>query len=182
GRRCRVGGRGARGAGRRAEGGGRLHHGGWERFKRRCENPRMDDRKRRSIGWPCCGVVGLGLALFAFTFGGSADRASADLKDDFSTDVQPLVKKYCLGCHSTKVKRGSLDLERFATLDHVRKDLKPWQGLIEMLETGEMPPKDNPQPTAAERKRLIAWARAFLDAEARARAGDPGRVPLRRLS
>ena len=35
---------------------------------------------------------------------------------------------------------------------------------------------------AEERKRLVAWARGFLDAEARARAGDPGRVPLRRLS
>ena len=36
--------------------------------------------------------------------------------------------------------------------------------------------------TAAERKRLIAWVGAFLDREARARTGDPGRVPLRRLS
>src|SRR5439155_10602776 len=46
---------------------------------------------------------------------------------------------------------------------------------------GEMPPKDKPQPTAEERKRLIEWVRGFLDAEARARAGDPGYVPLRRL-
>ncbi len=51
-----------------------------------------------------------------------------------------------------------------------------------MLEAGEMPPKDKPQPTADERQRLIAWTRGFLDAEARARAGDPGDVPLRRLS
>jgi len=45
-----------------------------------------------------------------------------------------------------------------------------------------MPPKEKPQPTAAERKQLISWAKGFLDAEARARAGDPGYVPLRRLS
>ena len=64
----------------------------------------------------------------------------------------------------------------------VRKDLKPWQQMIEQLEAGEMPPKEKPQPTADERKQLIAWVAAFLDAEARARAGDPGHVPLRRLS
>ncbi len=45
-----------------------------------------------------------------------------------------------------------------------------------------MPPKEEAAAHAAERKRLIAWVRGFLDAEARARAGDPGRVPLRRLS
>src|SRR6185369_1115368 len=39
-----------------------------------------------------------------------------------------------------------------------------------------------PQPTADERKAIVSWARAMLDAEARARTGDPGRVPLRRLS
>ena len=30
--------------------------------------------------------------------------------------------------------------------------------------------------------RLVGWIGAFLEAEAKARTGDPGRVPLRRLS
>ena len=45
-----------------------------------------------------------------------------------------------------------------------------------------MPPKKAPQPTAGERQRLAAWVRGVLAAEARARAGDPGRVVVRRLS
>src|SRR5437867_11537434 len=45
-----------------------------------------------------------------------------------------------------------------------------------------MPPKGKAQPLAEERKQLVTWVRGFLDAEARARAGDPGHVPLRRLS
>jgi hypothetical protein len=124
-------------------------------------------------------VLGL-FALLAVRTGTA--QKPADLKAEFAAEVQPLLKKYCLECHAAAVKKGSLDLERFATLDHVRKDLKPWQQLIEMLEAGEMPPKKKPQPTAAERDRLLAWTRAVLDAEARARAGDPGHVPLRRLS
>src|SRR5579859_1006668 len=113
---------------------------------------------------------------------GSDRKASADPKTEYATIVQPLLTKYCLSCHSTKIKKGSLDLERFSSIDRVRKDLKPWQQLIEMLEAGEMPPKKKPQPTAEERKQLISWVHGFLDAEARARAGDPGHVPLRRLS
>ncbi len=105
-----------------------------------------------------------------------------DLKNEFNFGVQVSLKKYCLDCHSTKAKKGSLDLERFTTLDHIRKDIKPWQHMIEQLEAGEMPPKERPQPSADERKQIITWIRKFLDAEAHARAGDPGYVPLRRLS
>lgn len=101
---------------------------------------------------------------------------------DYATAVQPLLKTYCLNCHSAKAKKGSLDLERFATLDDVRKDVKVWQGVIEQIEADEMPPKDKPQPTADEKKKLVAWIKSFLDAEAKARTGDPGHVPLRRLS
>lgn len=96
--------------------------------------------------------------------------------------VRPLVAKYCLECHSTKAKKGSLDLERFATSADIAKDIKVWAVVVEQLEAGEMPPKGKPQPTAEERKQLVAWVKGFLDAEARARTGDPGYVPLRRLS
>ncbi len=145
----------------------------------------MNDHKPRTTRWQRWSIVNAGLALLLLGFrgAGSADApVPAEPKNDYASTVQPLVKKYCLDCHSTKAKKGHLDLERFATINHVRKDLKPWQALIEMLEAGEMPPKDEPQPTAKERERLIAWTRGFLDAEARARAGDPGFVPMRRLS
>ncbi len=113
----------------------------------------------------------------------NADEPKVDAKpDDYATAIRPLLKTYCLNCHSAKVKKGSLDLERFTTLADARDDLKVWQGLIEQLEAGEMPPKGKPQPTADEKKRLVEWARGFLEVEAKARTGDPGRVPLRRLS
>lgn len=111
---------------------------------------------------------------------GKAAPAAAP-KREFA-HIKPLLAKYCLTCHSTKAKKGSLDLERFATLDDIRKEVKPWQGLIEQVEAGEMPPKGKPQPSDAEKKELVGWVREFLDAEARARSGDPGHVPLRRLS
>ena len=45
-----------------------------------------------------------------------------------------------------------------------------------------MPPKEATQPGQVERERLLGWIQAALDAEANARAGDPGPVTLRRLS
>lgn len=100
----------------------------------------------------------------------------------YQSEVLPIIKKYCLQCHSTEAKKGSLDLERFAGVNDIRKDLKPWQNMIEQIESGEMPPKKKPQPTDLEKKQLLTWVRAYLDHEARTRAGDPGHAPLRRLS
>jgi hypothetical protein len=45
-----------------------------------------------------------------------------------------------------------------------------------------MPPKGMPQPTADERARLLNWIHSALSTAARARAGDPGPVVLRRLN
>ena len=101
---------------------------------------------------------------------------------EYLTGIRPLLRKYCYGCHSTADQKGSLDLERFATVVDLRKDTKIWQGVLEQLEAGEMPPRKKPQPTRQEKQRLMDWVKAFLDREARARVGDPGSVPLRRLS
>ncbi len=126
----------------------------------------------------------LGLGLFSMIMGQQEGppKRPAEPGADFATSVRPLIAKHCLECHSTKAKKGSLDLERFAAGADIRKDIKVWQGVIEQLEAGEMPPKERPQPTAYERKHLITGTKAFLDAEARSRAGDPGHVPLRRLN
>lgn len=120
--------------------------------------------------------------------GVSADEAApqpvfARLAGEYSQTTQPLLRQFCLGCHSTEKQEGELDLERFRTLDDLRRDSKTWLKVVEMLDTGEMPPKDSsPQPTVDQIRQLRRWIQMFLDAEALAGAGDPGPVVLRRLN
>ncbi len=93
-----------------------------------------------------------------------------------------LVRKYCLGCHSTAKHTGDLDLERFTSKPEVLKHPKVWQSVIEQVTLGEMPPKGMVQLTPAERTRLLSWVRGALAQAAQASAGDPGPVVLRRLN
>ncbi len=120
-------------------------------------------------------------AALVLVVGGTPSAQPPQPAADFDT-VRPLLKTYCLSCHAADKKKGSLDLERFGGAADIRKDLKVWEQVAEQVEAGEMPPPAAKQPSADERKRLVAWVRGFLDGEARARAGDPGHVPLRRLS
>src|SRR6266571_468911 len=101
---------------------------------------------------------------------------------DYEREIRPLLKEYCLGCHSTEKHKGDLDLERFTSLIEVMKQPKVWQGVVEQISLGEMPPKEKPQPAEAQRVQLLGWANAVLDDVALARSGDPGPVVLRRLS
>ena len=110
------------------------------------------------------------------------EPAWASLDASYLKDVKPLLKQYCQRCHSGKHPEAEIDLEHFATLDAVRKSPRVWQRVLEMLDTAQMPPMDAKQPNAAERTKLQTWVRDYLKLEARAQAGDPGKVTLRRLS
>lgn len=137
------------------------------------------DRLRLNLTVAALLGVFLGISMPA----GAASLAKlAKLDKEFTGPVQATLKQYCLGCHSTEKQKGDLDLERFKTLSDVMKHAKVWQGVVEQIALGEMPPKEKPQMTAAEREKLLAWVNSALDEAALARAGDPGPVVLRRLN
>ena len=125
-----------------------------------------------------------GLTAFALLTAASspgAQTAPGKLADDFA-NVRPVLEKYCYDCHNAEKQKGDLDLKRFQSVAEIITEPKPWEGVIEQMHLGEMPPKEKPQPDAAEREKLLAWVKAVLDEAARARAGDPGPVVLRRLN
>lgn len=111
-----------------------------------------------------------------------SEEATALNEPVFREQVQPLMAQYCLECHSTEKQKGELDLEQFRTLAEVIRQPRLWQQVLEQIELGEMPPKDEAQPTAGEMDRLLAGVKALLNAAAQVRAGDPGPVVLRRLN
>ncbi len=103
-------------------------------------------------------------------------------QENFGKSIQPLLKEYCITCHSTEKQKGDLDLERFQTLDLVKDDPAVWEHALEQIHDHEMPPKDKPQPSAEQMKLLTDWMQGTLHGIALANAGDPGPVVLRRLS
>ena len=112
----------------------------------------------------------------------SAEGSLARLAKEYPGRILPLVRKHCLKCHSAEKKKGGLDLGRFGTVADVRSHTRTWQKVLRRLRDGEMPPRNSPQPTSADRKRLIEWSESYLLADARDRAGDPGLVLMRRLT
>jgi len=132
------------------------------------------------------------LAAIALAFAGASRPRAADdaaalaalaaLAESYASEIQPLVARYCEKCHGDERAEADIDLAACAEFAAVRKDPRVWQRVDRMLSSVQMPPPKARQPSDDERARLRRWVREYLTAEARARAGDPGRVVLRRLS
>ena len=128
----------------------------------------------------------LGLVLGAMVLGAdggwAADKGGAIFEQEFESAVRPLLKHYCVSCHSTEKQKGELDLEKFVLMADVRRHPLILKKVAEQLANEEMPPADEPQPNETEIAQLAGWIERTLGALARERAGDPGPVVLRRLS
>ncbi|MEW4456011.1 DUF1592 domain-containing protein [Bremerella sp. JC817] len=97
-------------------------------------------------------------------------------------EVRPLLQKYCFDCHAGDTTEAEIDLGRFNTFEQLPQDQKTWIKTRRMLDEGQMPPKDSNQPSETEAVLLRTWVHNFLKEEAKATAGDPGPVVLRRLN
>src|SRR3954471_23207016 len=93
-------------------------------------------------------ILSLMLATFLYSVSPcvAAEATQSTVAKRFEGEIAPLLKNYCLGCHSTEKHKGDLDLERFASFEVISEHPKPWETMIEQLSLGEMPPKEKPQP------------------------------------
>src|SRR4051795_1448033 len=63
------------------------------------------------------------------------------------TSRDAIVKQYCLQCHNSKLKSGSLTLEGIPA-DDPAGHADVWERVVRKLQAGEMPPPKMPRPNA----------------------------------
>src|SRR6266567_4437905 len=81
---------------------------------------------------------------------GEEPPADKPAKAAFAQQVRPVLAKYCFACHGEKKQSTKLNLGTFS------EQTKPqeWKHIWERVRSRQMPPADQPQPTAAERQQL----------------------------
>ncbi len=125
-------------------------------------------------------------AFRAATLGAAwlASVAGACGAPDFVRDIRPLLARHCHDCHGGAVQESGLNLERFDSLEAVRRERSLWGTVLEKIESHQMPPpKEEHPPTAGERKTLADFI-VHLAALPEPALGvrDPGKPLLRRLT
>ncbi len=91
-----------------------------------------------------------------------------------------VLQKYCVTCHSDRLKTGGLTLEKI-DVTNIPANAETWEKVIRKLQVGAMPPTGLPKPSASEVGALVSSLEASLD-KAYAANPNPGHATLHRLN
>lgn len=95
--------------------------------------------------------------------------------------VQALVGNYCFDCHNESEQNGGVRLDQLS-LDLSRaEDAETWQSVLDVLNAGEMPPDEAPQPSSDQRQQMVDWITQSLRLAAESR-NQSNVVLFRRLT
>ncbi|MBL0156712.1 MAG: DUF1592 domain-containing protein [Bryobacterales bacterium] len=99
-----------------------------------------------------------------------------------AADATATFRQYCYQCHGSGAQMAGLSLERLAAQGALGDNFRPWEKVATALSEKKMPPKGMPQPSDEQRAQAVSWIKTELAAYAKAHAGDPGKVTVRRLT
>lgn len=98
-----------------------------------------------------------------------------------SQTVQPVINRYCIGCHNSKVKTGGLALDSVRA-DNPAASVAVWEKVVRRMRARHMPPMGAPRPDERTYEAVVTSLESALDQAAAAKP-DPGRTDtFRRLS
>ena len=91
--------------------------------------------------------------------------------------------QYCIQCHGTKKSKGHVTLHDLGGDPAAVRDPELLEKLLDVMQSGDMPPEDEDQPTGEERAAVINWIKGGLQAQtARAVAEAEAAPTARRLT
>jgi hypothetical protein len=101
---------------------------------------------------------------------------------DFERDVRPFLKQHCYSCHDAKKAKAGFRVDQLGTDFLSGRTADDWHEVINQINSGEMPPKDEPRPDAKAAFAVVEWVGTKLkEAEKLARMSG-GRILMRRLN
>ena len=121
-------------------------------------------------------IIGWLSVSFGATLG-AADKTAA-----FQATVQPFFTKYCLRCHDAKKQKGEFRLDALSRDFRSISVAERWGEVMFRVNSGEMPPKEELQPTAGELGNVAEWISTRITEGRAARMAMRGPVAHYRLS
>ena len=92
----------------------------------------------------------------------SVRAAAPATSADFDKSVAPFLAQHCNRCHDEKKHKGEFRIDNLSRDFLAGSSANKWAEVLERISTGEMPPKGEKKPTAAEASRVAEWLAARL--------------------
>ena len=123
-----------------------------------------------------------GLAIFMLALGLGHFVHAAPQQVPVPHDSRPFLASYCFECHDSETREGGVDLETLALEITTVEQAEKWQKILNVLNSGEMPPKDSEQPGSVEKANFLdELAQTMVEAR-KALSDSGGNITMRRLN
>ncbi|MEY4567808.1 MAG: hypothetical protein RLY14_2778 [Planctomycetota bacterium] len=90
---------------------------------------------------------------------GVKSEKSSEMKyaeEQFRADVESFFKNHCVRCHNVDKRESGVRVDHLSS-SLEDSTLKLWEVVERLIEDGEMPPAEEPQPSEEERQRVLQW-------------------------
>jgi cytochrome c5 len=125
-------------------------------------------------------LIAVALLACSWTWLDAREQSVAQPRPAAAQSHKATLDKYCVTCHSDRLKTAGLTLESIDTTN-IAAAPDVWEKVVRKVRVGMMPPQGSPAPDAASRTALVTWLTGQLDAHA-ATHPDPGRPLVHRLN
>ena len=97
------------------------------------------------------------MILILLLAGHAIGSVQAADRDAYEADALPFFKGHCLRCHDDTQQKGEFRLDTLARDFGTQQTAERWAEVLFRINSGEMPPKTEPQPTTAEIGKVTEW-------------------------
>ena len=113
----------------------------------------------------------------------AAKSESPKAPGGYEDQVRPILENKCFGCHGEQKQKGKIRLDTLsADLIKDVRSAETWHDVRGVINLGEMPPDDEEDLTAEERKVVLDWLNATIEHAHKVHQSKGGQVVLRRLT
>jgi len=107
---------------------------------------------------------------------------AAENDDDLAPEMTVFMESHCVRCHGNEKQEGALRMDSLSRDFSDLQIAQRWAEVMFRINSGEMPPNEERQPTAPEIEAIVDWISAGLKAGEAARMAQRGTISHYRLS
>ena len=119
--------------------------------------------------------------LSAIILGATASTLCS-VSDPELNKLKPFLKQHCYQCHGPEKQKNDIRLDTLGTDLSDHNTLEIWQGVLDQLNLGEMPPKNKPQPTKEDASQVVSTLTTRLKAAYAQKRSTGAKAVIRRLN
>jgi len=103
------------------------------------------------------------IVMCAVTVHEGSEARGQKAKTPSVSATKSLLTKYCYACHSGEESNGDVSIDTFDIEMTGGNDAEAWKSVLDVINSGDMPPEDEPQPSAKERLQITQWLTSSLE-------------------